>query len=216
MPIIRTLIRMLEADRLRTAQIKVEAAHRQALQARKLLDTSILPPEKRADLTEIVASAKTLGADFSVPVVGPIFASSKGTALNMNNLLNRQILPVLNRCQPCHKVKDGHAKADHEYKRDESLPSWHGFHGFRRGLGTNLKRLGVDLKTIQEILRHAHIATTADIYVKEISEQAVEAMDRLERQVVGELKKGPKSEPAISYSAVNLQHGSWAVTPYAE
>jgi len=72
------------------------------------------------------------------------------------------------------------------------------------------------LKTIQEILRHAHIATTADIYVKEISEQAVEAMDRLERQVVGELKKGPKSEPAISYSAVNLQHGSWAVTPYAE
>jgi site-specific recombinase XerD len=45
------------------------------------------------------------------------------------------------------------------------------------------KRLGVDLKTIQEILRHAHLATTADIYVKEVSEQAVEAMQRLEKHV---------------------------------
>ena len=94
---------------------------------------------------------------------------------------------------------------------DDSLPRWHGFHGFRRGLGTNLKRLGVDLKTIQEILRHAHIATTADIYVKEVSEQAVEAMERLERHVDGELSKAPKLSPALAYSAPNLHQGNWAV-----
>jgi site-specific recombinase XerD len=76
-------------------------------------------------------------------------------------IVNRQILPALTR-----------AKLE-----------WHGFHAYRRGLGTNLKRLGVDLKTIQEILRHAHLATTADIYVKEVSEQAVEAMQRLEKHV---------------------------------
>jgi integrase len=88
--------------------------------------------------------------------------------------------------------------------------------GYRRGPGTNLKRLGVDLKTIQEILRHAHIATTADIYVKEVSEQAVEAMQRLEKHVEAELKKGPKSESGSAYSAVNLQQGSWAVAPVSE
>jgi integrase len=108
----------------------------------------------------------------------------------MNNLLNRQILPALQK-----------AKLD-----------WHGFHSFRRGLGTNLKRLGVDLKTIQEILRHAHIATTADIYIKEVSEQAVEAMQRLEKHVEAELKISSGS----AYSAANLQQDSWTVPAYSD
>jgi hypothetical protein len=63
---------------------------------------------------------------------------------------------------------------------------------------------------------HAHIATTADIYVKEVSEQAVEAMERLERHVDAELKKEQKSESGDAYSAPNLHRGSWAVAPYAE
>lgn len=46
-----------------------------------------------------------------------------------------------------------------------------------------MKRLGVDLKTIQDILRHAHISTTADIYVKEVPEDAVAAMQLLEKRV---------------------------------
>jgi len=100
---------------------------------------------------------------------------------------NQQI--TINRAVARRVHNHNHAKADHKYRRDESLPAWHGWHAFRRGLGTNLKRLGVDLKTIQEILRHAHIATTADIYVKEISEQAVEAMQRLEDRLDFELEK---------------------------
>jgi integrase len=215
-PMIKTLVRMLEGHRLRTAQVRVESAQRRAAQARKELESATLPPEKRAPLAELVAFAEALAVDPPIPTSGPIFASRKGTALNMNNLLNRQILPALNRCQRCHRAEDDHAKADHKYKRDESLPGWHGFHGFRRGLGTNLKRLGVDLKTIQEILRHAHIATTADIYVKEVSEQAVEAMERLEKHVEAELKKEPKLDPAFPYSAPNLHQGSWAVAPYSE
>lgn len=215
-PIIKTLVRMLEAHRVRTAQTKVEAAQRRAMRARKLLDDAMLPPEKRAALTELVASAERLAANPPIPETGPIFASSEGTALNMNNLLNRQILPALNRCQHCRHAEEDHARADHKYKRDEALPSWHGWHGFRRGLGTNLKRLGVDLKTIQEILRHAHIATTADIYVKEVSEQAVEAMQRLEMHVDAELRKGPEFNPALPYSAPNLHQGSWTVAAYLE
>jgi integrase len=198
-PVIKTLVRMLEAHCVRIAHVKVEAAQRRALQSRKMLDSATLQPEKRMALTQLAASAETLGAN--PPVAGPIFASGKGTPLNMNNLLNRQILPALR--------KDG-------LKDRFGQELWHGFHGFRRGLGTNLKRLGVDLKTIQEILRHSHIATTADIYVKEVSEQAVEAMERLEKHVEAELRKGPKSEPAVAYSAPNLHHGSWAVAPYSE
>ena len=35
---------------------------------------------------------------------------------------------------------------------------WHGWHAFRRGLATNLYRLGVLDKTIQAILRHANLS----------------------------------------------------------
>jgi len=213
-PMIKTLVRMLEAHRVRTAQAKVEAAQKQATHAKKSLEKTTLPPEKREALTQIIATAEKLAANPPIPHAGPIFASEAGSALNMNNLLNRQILPALNCCQCCHKAEGDHAGADHKYNRDESLPSWHGWHGFRRGLGTNLKRLGVDLKTIQEILRHAHIATTADIYVKEVSEQAVEAMERLEKHVDSELKKAPNFDLTLAYSAPNLHQGCWVATPY--
>jgi integrase len=211
-PIIRPLVRMLEAHRARTARLKVEIAERAAKRAAALLDEAAqstaapLAPEKRARLEQIVSDAKKLLAGPPpLPTSGPIFASTQGTALNMNNLLNRQISPALNVCKTCGKLEDEHGKETHPYKRDSSRPAWQGWHAFRRGLGTNLKRLGVDLKTIQEILRHAHIATTADIYVKEVSEQAIEAMGRLERHVEAELKKPPKTDSEISYSAVSLQ-----------
>jgi integrase len=192
-PIIKPLVRILEAHRLRTAQLKVDSAQKQAARARKVLETGgdSLAPETRERLGEVIKAAEHMAKNPPVPIAGPIFASRKGTPLNMNNVLNRQILPALRKA----KLKD----------RD-GAELWHGWHGFRRGLGTNLKHLGVDLKTIQEILRHAHIAKTADIYVKEVSEQAVEAMKRLEKHVEAELKMplGP------AYSAPNLQQLVWS------
>ena len=125
-PIIRTLVRMLEAHRIRSAQAKVEAAQKRATQARKSLEKATLPPEKRETLTQIIATAEKLAATPPIPHAGPIFASEAGTALNMNNLLNRQILPALNQCQRCHKPEDDHFAPDHAYKRDGSLPSWQG------------------------------------------------------------------------------------------
>jgi hypothetical protein len=61
----------------------------------------------------------------------------------------------------------------------EKIP-WYGWHAFRRGLATNLHRLGVSDKVIQQILRHANVTTTINIYVKMVTRDAEEAMKRLE------------------------------------
>ncbi len=115
------------------------------------------------------------------PVSGPIFPSENGkTSLNLNNVLNRQILPALKRCCHCKKQEDAHGKADHAFTLDETTPKWHGWHAARRGLGTNLYRLGVPDKVIQSILRHAQISTTMNIYVKGVDADAVAAMAKLD------------------------------------
>src|SRR6266850_7030020 len=57
---------------------------------------------------------------------------------------------------------------------------WYGWHAFRRGLATNLHRLGVPAKVIQQVLRHANITTTMNIYVKSDNEEATAAMGKLE------------------------------------
>jgi hypothetical protein len=53
---------------------------------------------------------------------------------------------------------------------------WHGWHGFRRGLASNLNRLGVDDSVIQRILRHSTVATTQNHYIKTASLGAIAAM----------------------------------------
>lgn len=82
----------------------------------------------------------------------PIFAGEKGKPLNLNNLARRVIAPVA---------------------------KWHGWHGFRRGLATNLHALGIDDKTIQAIMRHSNVGLTMNIYVKSVSESQTAAMDAL-------------------------------------
>lgn len=116
------------------------------------------------------------------PEAGIMFRTRNNTPLSMNNLLNDQILPAIERCA-CGENEDDHAKADHEYKRDASLPEWHGFHAFRRGLATNLHDLGVDDMTIQRILRHSDVSVTQRCYIKTLPEQTVNAMKQLEALV---------------------------------
>ena len=57
--------------------------------------------------------------------------------------------------------------------------AWHGWHAFRRGLATNMHRLGVSDKVIQQILRHSNVSTTMNIYVKTVSADAANAMKTL-------------------------------------
>ena len=60
---------------------------------------------------------------------------------------------------------------------------WRWWHPFRRGLATNLHRLGVGDKTIQAILRHSSVQTTREIYIKSVEGDAVAAMKRLEAAI---------------------------------
>ncbi len=118
------------------------------------------------------------------PQSGPIFANSLGNPMSMNNLLGRVIRPVLNRCARCGKSKGKpHLKADHEYQRDARLPQWHGWHAARRGLGSNLYRLGVPPMVIQRILRHSNVSTTANYYIKTAADDVRNAMAKLEKTV---------------------------------
>ena len=57
---------------------------------------------------------------------------------------------------------------------------WHGWHAFRRGLATNLRRLGVPDKTIQAVLRHSNVVLTQACYIKTSNADAVAAMLALE------------------------------------
>jgi integrase len=66
------------------------------------------------------------------PVAGPIFANSAGHPLDLNACYQREMKDALNRAGI----------------------SWHGWHGFPRGLASNLNRLGVDDSVIP-----AHPAT---------------------------------------------------------
>jgi integrase len=86
------------------------------------------------------------------PASGPMFPNAAGNPRALSSLVNRVILPALIRCETCHKP-DGECehKTPHKYQRDAAFPEWHGWHAARRGLGSNLYRLGVPEKVIQRI-----------------------------------------------------------------
>jgi integrase len=58
-----------------------------------------------------------------------------------------------------------------------------GWHSFRHSLATNLRAAGVDLKTAQELLRHANSRITLEVYTRAISATKREANDRVMQMV---------------------------------
>jgi len=150
---------------------------------------------------------------------GVMFPNLNGSPMDLGNLLNRAILPALNRCAVCGKPKEecrnplSEAKdtaPDHEFVRDKILPEWHGWHAARRGLGTNLYRLGVPEKTIQAILRHANVSTTNTYYIKSAAEDTRAAMAKLEQLVIG------NETPTETEQYENLASGNEVATEAAE
>jgi integrase len=92
-----------------------------------------------------------------------IFAGKrKGQPLDFHNLINRQIKPAL---------------------EDVEGIIWSGFHGFRRGLASNLFALNVNPKVVAAIMRHRSIAVTLDHYIKTPEAEAVSAMAKLQEQL---------------------------------
>jgi integrase len=115
------------------------------------------------------------------PISGWIFPNGAGNAADPNAVLQRIILPALSVCGVCSKTKEEHATAaDHEYQRNAVLPEWHGWHAFRRGVATNLNRLGVPDKIIQRVLRHSNVAVTQASYIKPEDKDSKAAMEKFE------------------------------------
>jgi integrase len=114
------------------------------------------------------------------PKTGLMFQSSAKTPLDLNNLLYRTIQPILNSCAVCHKAKGECEGPKHDYKRDESLPTWRGWHAFRRGLATRLHDANVSDLTIQRILRHSDVSVTRKSYIKRLPSQVTAAMSLIE------------------------------------
>lgn len=85
----------------------------------------------------------------------PIFKSSSGTPVDLNNFANRIIRP---------------AATTHGFK-------WVGWHSFRRGLGTFLYSHKVTDLVIQRILRHADVNVTRTHYVKVVDSETKAAME---------------------------------------
>ncbi len=111
---------------------------------------------------------------------GLIFPGPERTPLNLDKLATDVIRPTL-------------AKAN--------IP-WHGWHAFRRGLATNLHRLGVPDKTIQRILRHANVVVTQTCYIKTVDADAAEAMRSLQ-DAVNNLVRGTM-HPLCTRSTQNV------------
>ena len=93
------------------------------------------------------------------------------------------IVPALEKCAVCQESEEEHKADGHKFQRNKTLPEWHGWHAFRRGLATNLHQLGVADKDIQAILRHSNIGITMNIYVKSVAESQVDAMDLLGKEL---------------------------------
>jgi integrase len=67
-----------------------------------------------------------------------------------------------------------------------------GWHSLRHGLATMLTRQGVDLKTAQELLRHANSRITLEIYQQAVGEEKRIAQDLTVR---GLLEGGSPQHP---------------------
>lgn len=91
------------------------------------------------------------------PASGPIFMNGAGKGLDLDSLYRRQMREPLKTAEI----------------------EWEGWHGFRRGLATNLERIGVRESIAAMILRHANDRVTRKHYIKPPTLEAIAAMRRL-------------------------------------
>src|SRR5215472_1844276 len=92
------------------------------------------------------------------PAAGVMFHSGDGTPMDLDKLALRVIRPLI-----------------------KSIGmDWYGWHGFRRGIASNLYELGADEKVVQRILRHAKSHVTKDRYIKAFDPAVLAAMRKLE------------------------------------
>jgi integrase len=125
-------------------------------------DTKTGEDEEDAGVVPIIQPLRLmLNTIRPVNAYGFMFANSIGGTLDLDNLADRVIKPVL--------TANGLV--------------WKGWHAYRRGLATNLKRLGVDDNVIQAVLRHGDVGTTQRSYIKMARPDVTAAMKTLEMKI---------------------------------
>jgi integrase len=92
------------------------------------------------------------------PKSGLIFHSGNGGPMAMDKLAQQVIRPAIEAI---------------------GLP-WYGWHGFRRGIASNLYALGADDKVVQRVLRHAKPHVTRERYIKVFDPAVLAAMQKMQ------------------------------------
>lgn len=67
-------------------------------------------------------------------------------------------------------------------KLAEKKLEWKGWHGFRRGVATELHREGVQDIVIQRALRHSNVAVTQESYIRDVPEVVSDALEKLAKR----------------------------------
>ena len=126
-------------------------------------DTSLKSPESKATLPVIPVLRRLLEQHRNGWQTGYVLRTWNNGWVNLQDIAKREIRPTIERLN--------------------LGTTWRGWHAFRHGLATNLNALGVDPKTMQQLLRHANVTITLDIYTHALSEKAVEAMEKFSAKV---------------------------------
>ena len=119
-------------------------------------------------LTKLAKILDEYRASMHNPATGLMFHIGNGECLDMDKLAQRVIRPAIEAIR---------------------LP-WYGWHGFRRGVASNLYELGANEKIVQRILRHANPHVTKERYIKAFDPAVLDAMQRLQA-TVDVLEKSP-------------------------
>jgi len=131
-------------------------------------------------------------ATFGDLASGPIFVNGAGNALDLDSLYLRQMKEPL---------------------RNAGI-EWEGWHGFRRGLATNLERIGVRESIAAMILRHTNDRVTRKHYIKPAPVEAIVAMRQLSEtfskvETPKLLANAPQNAPQTLESAEQRTSGQW-------
>ena len=87
-----------------------------------------------------------------------------------------------------------------------------GCHTFRRTYATFLKANGEDVKTVQELLRHANSLVTMNLYAQAITQNKRDAQSRIVTMVLDDnrLREAQPSEGTFPYRTItDLQISEW-------
>lgn len=153
-------LRKSEIQGLRWEHLRDERIHVQQIAWRPTIIEATKTAASAGSVPVLPMLAKHLEAHRNgFPSEGFVFAGPKmGRPLDLHNLANRVIRPIL---------KDANVR-------------WCGWHGFRRGLASNLHTLDVSDLDIQKIMRHSDVSVTRASYIKVSDAAKTAAMAKLQ------------------------------------